>query len=205
LDNELRQFIGTFQDAIQASQQAGATSRRAKAARRLAANLANALASELEGDPVFLDLERRVRGIEAKLEHLAESRQDLQPLIRKAEAMLALEDIIPADALAEVRDLLKQARATAAGPRRRATPLQYDLAAECTDCNEMLVGGRRGTPRWAHVRTFVTRHDERKHEGFTAQERLDLRAASAKLEQGANEAVVKRYRIFKIQDSSGEE
>ena len=196
MDREIQRFVSDFEAAIQASAQASASSRRAKAARRLATSLAKSLGEAGELDPAFLDLERRVRGIENKLGEIADRKTDLKPFIRKAQAMLDLDDILPKDALDQVRSLLKEAESTRPSSNRPGR-MAFELGAECTDCREVIVGARRGTPRWGHVRTFITRHDERNHEGFSAQERLDLRAASTQLEDGATEVTVKRYRIFR--------
>lgn len=200
MSDEIEQFITSFEQAIQAREAGQYRVKLAKRARRLASNLSQTLGSA-ESDPVLLDLARRSEGIERKLGELATAKDDsLDGFITKGNAMLALEDILPAPALARVKALLEQTQGASAsgGTRSRRVRLPFDLGAECLACGKTLVGGTRGTPRWGHIRTFITRHDQAAHDGFTAEERLDLRAAATTLEDGADEVHVKTYRIHRM-------
>ncbi len=197
MDVEIKSFIQSFGEAIQASRQAQISAKRARAARRLAARLADVLSGEGDSDPVLLDLERRARGIQAKLDEVAERSVDLQPFVRKGEAILELEDLVPPDAVAAVRERLKESAEVAGETRSQRARLPFNIAVECVDCQETIVGSKRGTPRWGHARSAVTRHDEQFHEGLSPQERIDLRSAPAGLRGGDSEVTVKRYRIFR--------
>lgn len=202
MSDEIARFIQEFKEAIQATAAQRANAERAKKAKRLASGLAKSLSNGEQVDPIFLDLERRVAAIEQKLEQIANRKTDLEPFTRKARAMVDLEGILSPEAINSVQILLEQAGTSASGTRRRGRQFQFDLGAECTECKELLVGGRRGSPRWGHIRGLVTRHEQRDHEGFSADERLDLRAASTQLEDGTPEIRVKRYRIFRIEGTT---
>jgi len=197
MHDEIRNFISDFEDAVLASERAGQTSRRAKSARRIARNLVRVLSEDAENSPELSDLARRAEGLETKLLELSDAKKDLGPYITKAEAMLALQGIIPEDAIETVQQLLARASGrSGGGPRRRR--LNYDLGVECLECDAVVAGKKGGSPNWGLIRTLITRHDAAAHDGLSAQDRLDLRSAATQLEDGAPEVSVTRYRIYKV-------
>ena len=196
MEREVRDFLTEFKAALGNQHLQTKSASALKKARRTATNLAAALHA-VEGDtPDIRELSEQAVQMVQKLKAMEGTGASLDPMIKKARAMLSLEGMFNEEVINQVQELLHQAQEFQG--KNQDSGLPFLVAVECMSCSKLIVGETfGGSKRWGNIRYRVTRHDNELHEGFSSQEKLALRAIRKQIQESSEEISLKQYRFFR--------
>jgi hypothetical protein len=196
---KIEDFLAEFRAAVNANQGPSVERRASHLALRNAQSLKKHLGRLKEQGADVTDEIVATEGIVDRLGALSRPLVDLRPLIRKGETLLELDDLLDADLLTQVEELVGEGRAALGSGRhpRSSPPLPFSVAAECTECRERIVGLRGGVIRWQRVLQIIKEHESDAH-GEPLRDETVIKSLRSEFLEGADQETVGRYRIFRV-------